>query len=130
MSATFHNASDLLNTDGTFNVALIMRLAHEKARAEINLAICTYANPAGRAFWRSRTFTRWIAEDAAQAATVDPAKVAAFKAQRSFPRHAALVKTALKDIWFAAKVTRQRWLDDAARRSVALPAPMFLQAAA
>lgn len=127
MSATFHPAADLLNTDGAFNVALIMQIAHQKARAEINLAICVYAELPK---WRTRQSQKWNAEDAAAAATVSPDHVAAFKAQRSFPRYAALVKTALKEIWFAAHVTRQRWLDTAARHAAALPAPMFLQAAA
>lgn len=126
---THHNAPDLLNADGSFNVALIMQIAHAKARAEINLHICICAQPKGKAFWRSRDLTKWVSEDAAFAATVAPAQLGVFRAQRSFPRYAALVQSALKEIWFAARVTRQRWNETAARSVAAMPAPMFLQAA-
>jgi hypothetical protein len=113
---TTYQASDFLNADGSFNTAVIMKLAHIKARAEINLAICVYAELPK---WRTRDCALWNAQDAATAATVAPALVAEFKARASFPKYADVLARELKDIWFRARVTRDRWIEDTARREAA-----------
>ena len=108
---------DMVTTTGWFNVPAIMAHAHQKARAEINLAICVAAGrtdmPRGTAPGR---YAAWYAETAA---SVDRSKLP------GVPSYAKQFAEELRQAWAWAHAIKYGGQGEAPARTV----PMFRQAA-
>src|SRR5256885_1024234 len=124
---SYQSPEDFYNADGSYNVALIMSLAHERARREITLAISVDAVAAfGLKGWngcsyspRGKVYANWAGEDAAFVATLAPELIRDIKGCKSFPRYADLLASALADLWRAARVWKSRGYADKARARAA-----------
>lgn len=134
MAATFNSPADYFKADGSYNVAFIMALAHAKARADTTLAISVMAcEKLQLGMWspRGKRSQFWNAEDAAFVATLAPELIRDIRADRGFPRYAALLADALRDHWHAARVWKSRGEGDKVRRAAeAAAAPIALPLAA